>query len=61
LHGDSGDCAVLDVRVLNKKTAPGSGQVHENAMSVSGAVVAHSIDIAVFDVERFSGDKANAV
>lgn len=61
LHSDSGHGASLNVRVFDKKVAGGGGMVYENAMTISGAVVALAVDVAVLDVERFTGDPANSI
>ncbi len=61
LRGDAIDCARLDVGVFDEQVAGSSCQVNENAVAVSGGVVSLAIDIAVFYVEGFTGEKANSI
>jgi hypothetical protein len=60
LRRNSAHCAGLDICVFHKQQTA-AGKVRENAIAISGGVIADSVNVAVLDVEGFAGQKTNAI
>ena len=61
LRGDTVDCAGFDVGIFDEQVTGSGGKVNENAVAVTGGVVSLTVDVAVLDVQSFTGEPANSI